>query len=882
MKMGTQNPYIEEAFAYIKSKNGSDAIKLASDILEISNTSTAAFIAKENNNYAKGVGLRYDLDVALDYYVAITSTMFNDGIKSLYDDVKLYKLDAAVAAIGARSRFEFIALKFFYPVLGDLGVANIKLSTAIDLLDQYTKDFPQDPLKITLKYENNYGALARDLINADSNATGYFAALAAAGAEKTLKSRDPNWATRSQEEKDALIVTQMTIGPEKMTALYNKNVEKNGVYCPQPGEDEAGGEWTLQNALALGKALGNRTYGVTTVTLPFGCVNVSSVLAQPDVAPPSDVPTRNSANLITVDTEGTSFTVKSGGAVWDAYVLQKNKSSGFKDWNEYQAAIQVSNPDIADINKVQIGQVIYQPQKWSDGSMTYHYANGISINTNAKTGEYLMVLPNGADGMRVTYERILENGNYVDRYAETDPASGLSKHVIETVTDRATGASIGGLQSGAEIAPTGSTQDSLLAALAGSTFDRDGLSWEDDALLSAAELRTLGQAQSQGEAWGGARVLELSGSDLGDFYRDGEANAGVDTPLLFTAGSSLGVLPTVNLGSGSIAVDSSWMLGSGDIETSDSFKWNLGGLAYSYDWASNHGGYTSSVNDSGTANWSYSDSSSLSNATDWGSIDAETSSYYWDSSDSYNYFSPVALDMDGDGIELIAQKNSRAYYNVSGDGYRHNIGWLSGDDAFLTIDENGDGKISTARELSFAQWTGSTTDTDMEALKSYFDTNHNGQIDSGDSLYGKLRVWQDKNGDGVSDAGEVKTLTEAGIVSVSLTIAKTDWVSGGNRIAGFASYEKTDHTRGWAADLGLNADATGWQTSNAANFVKLTSSGGLSYGIGQSSALSLDMGSSGLDGVFGSAQADTLTAGSRSAVMMEGGAGRQTDRRYGR
>lgn len=77
-----------------------------------------------------------------------------------------------------------------------------------------------------------------------------------------------------------------------------------------------------------------------------------------------------------------------------------------------------------------------------------------------------------------------------------------------------------------------------------------------------------------------------------------------------------------------------------------------------------------------------------------------------------------------------------------------------------------------------SQWTLAPDDTDLGALKTVFDANHDGRLDAQGSSFADFRVWQDKSGDGVSDAGELQTLTEAGIQTVRFTSTKTDWING--------------------------------------------------------------------------------------------------------
>ena len=72
-----------------------------------------------------------------------------------------------------------------------------------------------------------------------------------------------------------------------------------------------------------------------------------------------------------------------------------------------------------------------------------------------------------------------------------------------------------------------------------------------------------------------------------------------------------------------------------------------------------------------------------------------------------------------------------------------------------------------------------------------FDSNGDGKLTATDTRWADFRVWQDKNGDGVSDVGELRTLAEAGIASFDLIPTRTNWQSGGNSVKGFASYRTT-------------------------------------------------------------------------------------------
>lgn len=60
---------------------------------------------------------------------------------------------------------------------------------------------------------------------------------------------------------------------------------------------------------------------------------------------------------------------------------------------------------------------------------------------------------------------------------------------------------------------------------------------------------------------------------------------------------------------------------------------------------------------------------------------------------------PIVLDLDGDGVELIARDQATVYFDMDGDGIRERTGWYSGDDALLVVDANRNGRIRNRRRV---------------------------------------------------------------------------------------------------------------------------------------------------------------------------------------
>ncbi|WP_264373117.1 calcium-binding protein [Pelagibius marinus] len=161
---------------------------------------------------------------------------------------------------------------------------------------------------------------------------------------------------------------------------------------------------------------------------------------------------------------------------------------------------------------------------------------------------------------------------------------------------------------------------------------------------------------------------------------------------------------------------------------------------------------------------------------------------------------PLALDLDGDGLEFTGLKTSDTFFDLDGDEFAEHTAWLRSDDGFLAMDRDGNGSIDDISELFGAPGVSGFSEL------SDLDSNGDGVIDALDTAFGDLLVWRDLNQDGLSSADELFTLADLDIVSIDLnsTVTNTDTPSG-NILHAESTFTFGDGTQGNVYDVLLDA-----------------------------------------------------------------------------
>jgi Ca2+-binding RTX toxin-like protein len=196
---------------------------------------------------------------------------------------------------------------------------------------------------------------------------------------------------------------------------------------------------------------------------------------------------------------------------------------------------------------------------------------------------------------------------------------------------------------------------------------------------------------------------------------------------------------------------------------------------------------------------------------------------------------PLALDLAGDGFQTVGDLgDGTILFDHDANGVRNGTGWLAGADAWVALDRDGDGLITSGRELFGVdtELPDGTLAANGFAALAPLDTNGDQRVDGedgqqegwqivrdadGDGLapsgerrgagFADLLLWRDENLNGVSEPWELSSLADNGIVSISLNAASVATpLPGGNVLRLRASFARTDGTIGSAGALDLTRE----------------------------------------------------------------------------
>jgi hypothetical protein len=158
----------------------------------------------------------------------------------------------------------------------------------------------------------------------------------------------------------------------------------------------------------------------------------------------------------------------------------------------------------------------------------------------------------------------------------------------------------------------------------------------------------------------------------------------------------------------------------------------------------------------------------------------------------YDPDSPIVVDIAGNGFDLTSAAEG-VQFDIDRDGVAEQLSWTAAntDDSWLVLDRNNNGTIDDGGELFGNHSPQPVPPVGEErngflALAEYDKLENGGNGDSvitrGDGIFDDLRLWRDRNHNGVSEPRELFTLPQLGLRKLHLDYQESSRVDEhGNR-----------------------------------------------------------------------------------------------------
>ncbi len=158
---------------------------------------------------------------------------------------------------------------------------------------------------------------------------------------------------------------------------------------------------------------------------------------------------------------------------------------------------------------------------------------------------------------------------------------------------------------------------------------------------------------------------------------------------------------------------------------------------------------------------------------------------------------PLLIDVAGNGFQMCGA-DAGVNFDIRAEGIAPKISWTaqSSDDAWLALDRNENGVIDDGTEL-FGNVTTQPEPPSGEGRNGFLALavldgstaggNNDGLITGADAAFSSLRLWQDRNHNGVSESDELMSLQTAGLTTLELSYKEAKKQDGYGNVFGYRS-----------------------------------------------------------------------------------------------